>query len=277
MEEAGFDQDDLASLLGAVMSSIFIHSLFKCLFELIIWWYKNCLRRPDGQLRLTPDWSGRCMGGISILQLHYCTWRQDREMVPPGGDTSLVFIHSLWFVLVVVPQDESGANQTLRDVMWSEPIVTLCLWWWTEETEVTDVNGLRTKCFTVCLKLFRCEPSLPHDLHPRQVQSEHRTPGLLLCHLGPSGDHVRHAGSGEDTHTHTMCLRLAFWGLYLTLCVCVCVSVCVCLCVCVCVCVALQHESEILPFPNTEKSFSLPDDIIQEVKEGETWCHVWHH
>ncbi|KAL3059603.1 hypothetical protein OYC64_014246 [Pagothenia borchgrevinki] len=29
------------------------------------------------------------------------------------------------------------------------------------------------------------------------------------------------------------------------------------------------HESEILPFPNTEKSFSLPDDIIQEVKEGE--------
>ncbi|KAM7404181.1 hypothetical protein PAMP_011552 [Pampus punctatissimus] len=29
-----------------------------------------------------------------------------------------------------------------------------------------------------------------------------------------------------------------------------------------------QHESEILPFPNTEKSFSLPDDIIQEVKEG---------
>lgn len=30
-----------------------------------------------------------------------------------------------------------------------------------------------------------------------------------------------------------------------------------------------QHESEILPFPNNEKSFSLPDDIIQEVKEGE--------
>ncbi|XP_037628670.1 MRG/MORF4L-binding protein isoform X1 [Sebastes umbrosus] len=29
------------------------------------------------------------------------------------------------------------------------------------------------------------------------------------------------------------------------------------------------HESEILPFPNTEKSFSLPDDIIQEVKEGQ--------
>uniref|UniRef100_A0A3Q3R158 MRG-binding protein n=1 Tax=Monopterus albus TaxID=43700 RepID=A0A3Q3R158_MONAL len=28
------------------------------------------------------------------------------------------------------------------------------------------------------------------------------------------------------------------------------------------------HESEILPFPNTEKSFSLPEDIIQEVKEG---------
>lgn len=30
----------------------------------------------------------------------------------------------------------------------------------------------------------------------------------------------------------------------------------------------MQHESEILPFPNSEKSFSLPDDIIQEVKEG---------
>ncbi|KAK6471794.1 MRG/MORF4L-binding protein-like [Huso huso] len=28
------------------------------------------------------------------------------------------------------------------------------------------------------------------------------------------------------------------------------------------------HESEILPFPNSEKSFVLPDDIIQEVKEG---------
>ncbi|XP_077451675.1 MRG/MORF4L-binding protein [Stigmatopora argus] len=28
------------------------------------------------------------------------------------------------------------------------------------------------------------------------------------------------------------------------------------------------HESEILPFPNSEKSFFLPDDIIQEVKEG---------
>ncbi|XP_041080745.1 MRG/MORF4L-binding protein-like isoform X2 [Polyodon spathula] len=28
------------------------------------------------------------------------------------------------------------------------------------------------------------------------------------------------------------------------------------------------HESEILPFPNSEKSFILPDDIIQEVKEG---------
>ncbi|MBN3280096.1 MRGBP protein, partial [Polyodon spathula] len=28
------------------------------------------------------------------------------------------------------------------------------------------------------------------------------------------------------------------------------------------------HESEILPFPNLEKSFVLPDDIIQEVKEG---------
>ncbi|XP_038864251.1 MRG/MORF4L-binding protein-like isoform X2 [Salvelinus namaycush] len=28
------------------------------------------------------------------------------------------------------------------------------------------------------------------------------------------------------------------------------------------------HESEILPFPNSEKSFNLPDEIIQQVKEG---------
>ncbi|CAI5778412.1 MORF4L-binding isoform X2 [Podarcis lilfordi] len=28
------------------------------------------------------------------------------------------------------------------------------------------------------------------------------------------------------------------------------------------------HESEILPFPNSEKNFSLPEEIIQEVKEG---------
>ncbi|MEQ2245859.1 hypothetical protein ILYODFUR_032250 [Ilyodon furcidens] len=28
------------------------------------------------------------------------------------------------------------------------------------------------------------------------------------------------------------------------------------------------HESEILPFPNTEKSFSLPEEIIQGVKGG---------
>ncbi|KAK7884736.1 hypothetical protein WMY93_027859 [Mugilogobius chulae] len=28
------------------------------------------------------------------------------------------------------------------------------------------------------------------------------------------------------------------------------------------------HESEILPFPNSEKSFSLPDDIVQDVREG---------
>ncbi|XP_058266112.1 MRG/MORF4L-binding protein isoform X2 [Hemibagrus wyckioides] len=28
------------------------------------------------------------------------------------------------------------------------------------------------------------------------------------------------------------------------------------------------HESEILPFPNSEKSFVLPEDIIQEVREG---------
>ncbi|OCT62482.1 MRG/MORF4L-binding protein [Xenopus laevis] len=28
------------------------------------------------------------------------------------------------------------------------------------------------------------------------------------------------------------------------------------------------HESEILPFPNSEKNFILPEDLIQEVKEG---------
>ncbi|XP_030624626.1 MRG/MORF4L-binding protein [Chanos chanos] len=28
------------------------------------------------------------------------------------------------------------------------------------------------------------------------------------------------------------------------------------------------HESEILPFPNSEKPFVLPEDIIQDVKEG---------
>ncbi|KAB0404616.1 hypothetical protein E2I00_017063, partial [Balaenoptera physalus] len=29
-----------------------------------------------------------------------------------------------------------------------------------------------------------------------------------------------------------------------------------------------QHESEILPFPNPERNFVLPDEIIQEVREG---------
>ncbi|XP_077316441.1 MRG/MORF4L-binding protein isoform X2 [Lithobates pipiens] len=29
-----------------------------------------------------------------------------------------------------------------------------------------------------------------------------------------------------------------------------------------------KHESEILPFPNSEKNFILPEEIIQEVKEG---------
>ncbi|XP_031660066.1 MRG/MORF4L-binding protein isoform X2 [Oncorhynchus kisutch] len=28
------------------------------------------------------------------------------------------------------------------------------------------------------------------------------------------------------------------------------------------------HESEILPFPNSEKSFNLPEEMIQKVKEG---------
>ncbi|XP_025254174.1 MRG/MORF4L-binding protein isoform X1 [Theropithecus gelada] len=30
------------------------------------------------------------------------------------------------------------------------------------------------------------------------------------------------------------------------------------------------HESEILPFPNPERNFVLPEEIIQEVREGET-------
>ncbi|XP_043740547.1 MRG/MORF4L-binding protein isoform X3 [Cervus elaphus] len=29
-----------------------------------------------------------------------------------------------------------------------------------------------------------------------------------------------------------------------------------------------QHESEILPFPNPERNFVLPEEIIQEVREG---------
>lgn len=49
----------------------------------------------------------------------------------------------------------------------------------------------------------RREPPLPHDLYQRQVQSEYWTTGVFLGHLGPPGDHVRHAGSGEDAHTHT--------------------------------------------------------------------------
>lgn len=31
-----------------------------------------------------------------------------------------------------------------------------------------------------------------------------------------------------------------------------------------------QHESEILPFPNPERNFILPEEIIQEVREGMT-------
>ena len=30
------------------------------------------------------------------------------------------------------------------------------------------------------------------------------------------------------------------------------------------------HESEILPFPNPERNFILPEEIIQEVREGMT-------
>lgn len=103
---------------------------------------------------------------------------------------------------------------------------------------------------------FRREPSLPHDLHQGQVQSKHWTSGFLCCHLGSSRNHVRHAGTGEADGTMAVraCTPLLCDNCHCTL-------------VCACVCV-LQHESEILPFPNTEKSFSLPDDIIQEVKEG---------
>ncbi|XP_043541392.1 MRG/MORF4L-binding protein [Chiloscyllium plagiosum] len=31
-----------------------------------------------------------------------------------------------------------------------------------------------------------------------------------------------------------------------------------------------KHESEILPFPNGERNFVLPEDIIHEVKEGKS-------
>lgn len=34
--------------------------------------------------------------------------------------------------------------------------------------------------------------------------------------------------------------------------------------------ICYQHESEILPFPNPERNFVLPEEIIQEVREGET-------
>ncbi|XP_041060937.1 MRG/MORF4L-binding protein isoform X3 [Carcharodon carcharias] len=32
----------------------------------------------------------------------------------------------------------------------------------------------------------------------------------------------------------------------------------------------VEHESEILPFPNGERNFVLPEDIIHEVKEGKS-------
>lgn len=57
--------------------------------------------------------------------------------------------------------------------------------------------------YIVCLCVFRSEPSLSHDLYPRQVQPKHRSPGLLLGHLGPLGDYVRHAGSGKGANTYT--------------------------------------------------------------------------
>lgn len=102
------------------------------------------------------------------------------------------------------------------------------------------------------VSIYRSKPSLPHDLHQRQVQPEHRATGLLFGHLGPSGNHVRHAGPGENTPSLSAC--------FLPSCP-FCHTDCMCL---------MQHESEILPFPNSEKSFSLPEDIIQEVKEGES-------
>lgn len=37
-----------------------------------------------------------------------------------------------------------------------------------------------------------------------------------------------------------------------------------------------KHESEILPFPNSEKNFILPEEIIQEVKEGEAFGWTIH-
>lgn len=67
----------------------------------------------------------------------------------------------------------------------------------------------------------RCESPLPHDLHQRQVQPEYWPTGVFLGHLGPPGDHVRHAGSGEVTsrHKHTLCYMCA---ILTEVCVCVC-------------------------------------------------------
>lgn len=65
-----------------------------------------------------------------------------------------------------------------------------------------DVDDARLR--VVHLPSFRCESPLPHDLYQRQVQSEYWTTGVFLCHLGPPGDHVRHAGSGEDTSGHRL-------------------------------------------------------------------------
>lgn len=68
----------------------------------------------------------------------------------------------------------------------------------------------------LCVPVCRREPSLPHDLHQRQVQSEHWTAGLLLRHLGPPGNDVRHAGAGEDAHTHAECLLHAALNAVIT-------------------------------------------------------------
>lgn len=86
-----------------------------------------------------------------------------------------------------------------------------------------DVDDARLR--VVHLPSFRCESPLPHDLYQRQVQSEYWTTGVFLCHLGPPGDHVRHAGSGEDTsgHRHTRSL-LQVCHFDWSVCVCVCCS-----------------------------------------------------
>lgn len=83
----------------------------------------------------------------------------------------------------------------------------------------------------------------------RQVSSS-----VIWDHLGTMYDMqalVRtHTNTRTPTHTHTLSRRTEPVLLH------------------------PQHESEILPFPNTEKSFSLPEEIIQEVKGGEVFLLI---